>query len=220
MGECVGAAEAFQGHVPHSHLEGHCPGGRAVKGDADFLLSCPVYLDRWKLVLACRQGCRQRQSKSFPMLFQLLLLLEQHPLRARLCKQMWLVVISVLTLWLTSDYGCDSVSAFPAFLDTLLNSSFESHHSHLFLSNWLSHQAQKNPFPLTLTVTPWKSEVQLNGLARSAGDFYGNWLVFWDFTNLPLATKRCCCIPSSIFPLLFFGLFLPLLLWHLRTCDF
>lgn len=89
--------------------KGHCPGGRAVKGDTDFLLNCPVYFDRWKLVLACRQGCRQRQSKSFPMIFWLLLLLEWHPLRVRLCKQMWLVVISVLIVWLSSDYGCHSI---------------------------------------------------------------------------------------------------------------
>lgn len=130
------------------------------------------------------------------------------------------MVISVVTIWLISHYGCHSVSTFPAFLDTLLNSSLESCHSHLFLCNWLFRQAQQNPFPLTSTVTPWESEVQLNGLATSARGFYRNWLLFWHFTNLPLATRRCCCTPSSIFPLLFFGLFLSLLLWHLRTWLF
>lgn len=124
------------------------------------------------------------------MPFQLLLLLKWHPLRARLCKQLWLLVSSAITVRFASGYRCDFVSAFPAFLDTLLNSSFEAWHSHLFLSNWLFRQAQKNPFPLTFAVTPQESEVQLNGLAESAGGFYRNWTGFWNFRNLPLATKR------------------------------
>lgn len=111
---------------------------------------------------------------------------------------------------------CDSLSAFPAFLDTELNSSFETWHSHLFVSNWLFCRAPKSSFPLTSAVTPQESEVQLNCFAKSADGFYGNWLVFWDFINLSLATKWCCCVPLFCFSLLVFGLPLPLLLWHLR----
>lgn len=150
----------------------------AVKCDRDFLLNCLAYYDRVKPVLAYRQGCRQRQSKSFHMPFQWPLLLKWHPLRARVCKQVWLLVISAITIQFASPCGCDFESAFPAFFDTLLNSGFETWHSHLFLSNWLFRQAQKSPFPLTFAVTPQESEVQLNGLAKSADGFYRNWPVF------------------------------------------
>lgn len=193
---------------------------RSQKG-CRFPSELPSIIKQICISLAYRQGCRQKQSRSFHMPFQpLLLLLKWHLLRVRLCKQVWLVVISALAIWFPSNYGCDSISAFPAFLDTLLNSDFETWHSQLFLSNWLFCQAQKNPFPLTCTITPQESEVQLNGLTKAADGFYENWLVLWDFTNLCLATKRCCSVPLFCFNLLFFGLSLMLLLWHLKTWCF
>lgn len=132
--------------------------------------------------------------------FQLPLLLKWHPLRARLCKQVWLVVISAPAIQFTSDYGCDSLSAFPAFLDTLLSSGFESWHSHLFMSNWLFREAQKSPFPLAFVVTSQESEVQLNGLARSADCWYGNWLLcFETFQTCPWPQRGAAVFPSSVF---------------------
>lgn len=175
--------------------KGHCPGGRAVKGDADFLLNCPVYLDRWKLVLAYRQGCRQGNLRAFLWFFN--------------CWCYWNGIlwgrdcVSRGGWWsfLLSPFGSPvtMVVCIPYLPWHFTQLRFESCHSHLFLCSWLSHHSQKNPFALTLTVTPWESEVQLNGLTRSAGGFRKTGFCFETSPTCPWPQRD-----AAVFPLLFF----------------
>lgn len=118
-------------------------------------------------------------------------------------------------LQLTSTCICEGVAALPAFLDTLFGSAFERWHSHLFLSAWLFHQAQENPFPPAFVRVCSRAE----RCSQACCGFCRNWPGFWNFKNLPLAIKRWCWTPSLFF-LFLFGLSLLLLLWHLRMRHF